>query len=228
MVRLAARTEAIIFVCMSVGMPGVTKTNYVEFYMRLALLESIKGAYISVDGEPAPYTLEQVRQHAGLKVNVGYEYPSSWWARILHHQQGDIDQKHETETTWGECRRHKPCSDEHYIEIYQKCGPVVAALVEMLTKPEKRDFRNKRYLARLEAGPPELMLIKIADRVDNLNSLKDADWSKDRLQYYLEDSQRIWDIAYKRHMGRQAKLLLPGMTALAELLTKEEQCTQHT
>ena len=114
------------------------------------------------------------------------------------------------------------CGDEYYTEIYEKCGPVVAALVEMLTKPEKRHFRNKRYLARIEAGPPELLLIKIADRVDNLSSLQGAGWSRDRLLYYLEDSQRIWDIAHKRHMGKQARHLIPKMTALAELLTEED------
>jgi hypothetical protein len=57
------KSEAIIFMCMAVGMPGITKKNYEEFYSRVTLSNLIYDI-------PTVFTIEDVASHIGLTTNV--------------------------------------------------------------------------------------------------------------------------------------------------------------
>jgi GTP pyrophosphokinase len=76
-------------------------------------------------------------------------------------------------------------------EIAEACGDTVAHYVELLTKekaPPGVDKRpiNRRYIRRIAEASHEALLIKLADRLDNLRSLALIDdWEK-RKKYLLE------------------------------------------
>ena len=76
-------------------------------------------------------------------------------------------------------------------EIAEACGDTVAYYVELLTKekaPSDADKRpiNRRYIRRIADTSREALLIKLADRLDNLRSLQWLDdWDK-RKKYLLE------------------------------------------
>jgi len=93
--RLTQSTENLIFLTMVVGMGSITEDNYKEFYKRVALYEGLRGPvqlrlndgghYVEV-----PYTLEDIRQHIGLRTNVSEEKPAAWRKRILESWEHDL------------------------------------------------------------------------------------------------------------------------------------------
>lgn len=76
-------------------------------------------------------------------------------------------------------------------EIQEICGDTVAHFVELLTKekisdPEAKRQATRRYLQRIAADSHEVLLLKLADRLDNLRSVAlIPDWEK-RRKYLLE------------------------------------------
>ena len=93
--RLTQSTENLIFLTMVVGMGSITEGNYKEFYKRVALFERLRspvrvklndgGKYVD-----DPYTLEDIRQHIGLRTNVSEEKPAAWRKRILESWEHDL------------------------------------------------------------------------------------------------------------------------------------------
>jgi len=57
------KSESIIFMCMAVGIPGITEKNYEEFYFRVTLSNLIYDI-------PTVFTIEDVASHIGLTTNV--------------------------------------------------------------------------------------------------------------------------------------------------------------
>ena len=103
-----------------------------------------------------------------------------------------------------ELRRHEPellCaallhdvvedSSVREADVRRAFGHTVAHYVGLLTKEKAHDPKEKReitrrYLKRIEAHSPEAMLLKLADRLDNLRSLEEMpDWDK-RNKYIRE------------------------------------------
>ena len=69
-------TRALTFHAMSIGMREITKKNWKEFFIRVAALEAVEGAFLhGFDEEekksfPRPITKEDVVNHIGLATNV--------------------------------------------------------------------------------------------------------------------------------------------------------------
>jgi (p)ppGpp synthase/HD superfamily hydrolase len=95
----------------------------------------------------------------------------------------------------------------YYERIYHECGVRAAGYTDLMSKPRDRAFRNKRYKARLLTGPPAVMLIKLADRIDNLEGVRHAGWAPRRLQAYAADSADLYRIACAMPLRKQAAWL---------------------
>lgn len=76
--------------------------------------------------------------------------------------------------------------------LEESFGPRVRDLVDHLTKPpaepEAKPARDRAYFARLAAGPPEALLIKAADRVDNLRDVLVARWTEAKKREYCREA----------------------------------------
>ncbi|MEP7199182.1 MAG: HD domain-containing protein [Chloroflexota bacterium] len=76
-------------------------------------------------------------------------------------------------------------------EIQETCGDTVAHFVELLTKeklddPDAKRLATRAYLQRIAVDSEEVLLLKLADRLDNLRSVAVIpDWEK-RRKYLLE------------------------------------------
>ncbi|MAG27860.1 hypothetical protein CMI47_20225 [Candidatus Pacearchaeota archaeon] len=122
-----------------------------------------------------------------------------------------------------------------YQRIYRECGPTVAAYVDLLSKPAEKHYRNKRYLATLSVAPPGVLMIKLADRIDNLQGLSVGGWKEERVRHYLEDSETLYRLAVDRGFRREAAFLkAPILVEELELRSlsvpgnhkEEENCVQ--
>ncbi len=121
-------------------------------------------------------------------------------------------------------------------EIQETCGDTVAHFVELLTKEksmasEDKRLATRRYLQRIAADSPEVVLLKLADRLDNLRSVAlIPDWDK-RRKYLLETYWQYLPMAqrsgeffyaqykqlmadYMRHESDQLKLNLDDFPEL--------------
>ena len=94
--RFSPLTNCFIWATMSVGMGTITKENHGEFWLRLNLLERIRGPFISKkteEGEgwePRFITLEEVEAHIGLGTNVSQESWASWTKRQMASWRSDV------------------------------------------------------------------------------------------------------------------------------------------
>jgi hypothetical protein len=93
--RLTQSTEKLIFLTMVVGLGRITESNYQEFYKRIALFERLRGCVRVKKSDCGgfvddPYTLEDIRLHIGLVVNVSDEKPDAWRKRILKSWEHDL------------------------------------------------------------------------------------------------------------------------------------------
>jgi hypothetical protein len=84
--RVSPTTFCLIFAAMVVQLGEITEANVDEWFRRLSTLENTHGAYRTRrDGDlnmPHPYTLDEVRAHIGLCVNVADVSPRKWDAQI--------------------------------------------------------------------------------------------------------------------------------------------------
>jgi GTP pyrophosphokinase len=82
-----------------------------------------------------------------------------------------------------------PCTES---EIARRFGPRVAALVRWVTK--QPGAVKADYLASLVKAPPQAVLVKLADRVSNVQELQRMPWRFQR-RYYLETVAYIMPLA---------------------------------
>lgn len=84
--RQSPTTFCLIFASMLVGLGEITEANAEEWHRRISKIESIHGTYRTRrEGDmnmPHPYTMEEIRAHIGLKVNVADVSPRKWDAQI--------------------------------------------------------------------------------------------------------------------------------------------------
>lgn len=107
-----------------------------------------------------------------------------------------------------------------YEQIFTQCGSVVAAQVDVLTKPAKpKHFRNKRYQAKLALGPKDVIVVKLADRIDNLNSISSSKWDIVKILNYVKDSVQLYEIACQRQLYPEAQLLLTSIMLVQTYIT---------
>ncbi|WP_043618185.1 HD domain-containing protein [Nonomuraea candida] len=82
-----------------------------------------------------------------------------------------------------------PCTEA---DLAQRFGPEVAALVRWVTRP--RGGAKADHLASLAKAPPRAVLVKLADRVSNVQELQRMPWRFQR-RYYLETVSSIVPLA---------------------------------
>ena len=79
-------------------------------------------------------------------------------------------------------------------EITEKFGESVASGVLALTKDSRLDKAEQmpRSLMRIQAQPPEIALVKLADRITNLQP-PPPDWTPEKCARYLQEARTIYD-----------------------------------
>ena len=102
-------------------------------------------------------------------------------------------------------------------EVQETCGDSVAHWVELLTKekvadPDEKRRATRHYLWRIAEDSPEVLLLKLADRLDNLRSvgvLPDPDKQR---KYLLETYWQYLPIAQRggAYFYEQYKALVAG------------------
>ena len=94
-------THALIMISMSVGLGGITRKNWHEWWARASLTQDVNGAPMH-DGKGAPWFLtpEDVQAHIGLTVNVSRETRAQW----LQRWDDDLDQRAYVAECWEEKR----------------------------------------------------------------------------------------------------------------------------
>jgi hypothetical protein len=69
--RMHPTTFLLGFSAVQTGIPEITKSNWPEAYVRLAMVEAVYGAFrVDEEKNPFPITVEEVKAHIGLRVNV--------------------------------------------------------------------------------------------------------------------------------------------------------------
>lgn len=81
-------TNALIWGSMGIGMGQITEDNYHEFWMRMLIDDALNGFRITdVDDtgkrKPRAVTLEEVREHIGLRTNVTKETKTWMYNKLL-------------------------------------------------------------------------------------------------------------------------------------------------
>ena len=97
-----------------------------------------------------------------------------------------------------------PCTVE---DVRQAFGDRVAAMVGWVTKPEPTEGADRKaakeaYLSRLRDAPDDAVLVKLADRVSNVQTLRNLRLPKQR-QYYAETVRYIMPLAVQRQWWAQ-------------------------
>ena len=107
--RMAYDTEALIFMTISVGMGCITEENWEQFYKRTAIAETAFGTFLrkrhKETGElvDVPITPDIVRDHIGLRCNVGHETDAVFYKRI----RGILTEKAERQLRWWKEEQEK-------------------------------------------------------------------------------------------------------------------------
>ena len=102
-------------------------------------------------------------------------------------------------------------------EVQETCGDSVAHWVELLTKekvedPDEKRRATRRYLWRIAEDSPEVLLLKLADRLDNLRSVSVLPDPDKRRKYLLETYWQYLPIAQRggAYFYEQYKALVAG------------------
>ena len=114
-------------------------------------------------------------------------------------------------------------------QVRERFGAEVTELVDRLTKPEPaapdaeaKAARDVAYFARLQQGPEEAVLVKLADRVDNLRDVLRANWSEDKKRRYAREALEEIVPLGEEEWPRQAAQLKREAEALLEALERGE------
>ena len=97
-----------------------------------------------------------------------------------------------------------PCTID---DVRRAFGARVAEMVAWVTKPEPaagvdRKAAKEAYLSRLQDAPDDAVLVKLADRVSNVQTLRNLRLPKQR-QYYAETVRYIMPLAAQRQWWAQ-------------------------
>ena len=75
-------------------------------------------------------------------------------------------------------------------------SPQVAHGVDLLTKRKNQPIRE--YLQRIKEGPKDISLIKMCDRITNLQK-PPSSWTSEKIAEYLEESKIILEMLGSSH-----------------------------
>jgi (p)ppGpp synthase/HD superfamily hydrolase len=93
-------------------------------------------------------------------------------------------------------------------EVRERFGDRVAGLVDWVTKPapsegQTREETRAAYLARLRSAPDDALLVKLADRLSNVQRLDTHPRPEKRRSYYQETVRSIVPLAQSHPWFRQ-------------------------
>jgi (p)ppGpp synthase/HD superfamily hydrolase len=128
--------------------------------------------------EPVPYAEHLVETLDVLVNGVGVTDCDVLIAALLHDVVEDT-----------------PCTED---EVRTRFGPRVATLVGWVTKGEDR----VGYLRSLRDAPPDALLVKLADRVSNVQHLENFAYVDKRGRYYRETVEHILPLADRHEWFR--------------------------
>lgn len=89
------RTQAMIWMCLHIGIGEITEKNYREYWTRVYAWESALGASIrDGQGNPVPLSLSDVHDYIGLTTNVfPKESEAKFAAKLWRILKGDAERK---------------------------------------------------------------------------------------------------------------------------------------
>lgn len=104
-------------------------------------------------------------------------------------------------------------------DIRREFGDRVGDLVKDLTNDESlpRAEKKAQMIERMRGAAPEAMLIKLADRFDNLGDLPAMPWEDERKTQYVQEGKRL---LASIQAGREQRLLEAEAWSLPEWLTR--------
>lgn len=125
---------------------------------------------------------------------------------------------------------HDACEDSDLTldALEAELGPRVRALVDHLTKPvfggeEDKVARDQVYWERLASGPAEAVLVKAADRIDNLRDVVKALWPEEKKRRYAEEARaKLLPLARERCPERVAAQLAETIADVERRLERGE------
>jgi len=87
-------------------------------------------------------------------------------------------------------------TDVEWKEIMYRYGNEVAAGVDLMTKGTG-PYSNKRYVARLALAPAWVQAVKLADRIDNIQTLVygPEGWDRGRVDHYIKGAENLIKMA---------------------------------
>jgi guanosine-3',5'-bis(diphosphate) 3'-pyrophosphohydrolase len=123
---------------------------------------------------------------------------------VLVHGAGVTDPEILQATVLHDVVEDTPCTID---DVRRAFGDRVAELVGWVTKPEPgegadRTAVKEAYLSRLRDAPDDAVLVKLADRVSNVQTLRNLRLPKQR-QYYAETVRYIIPLAAQRKWWAQ-------------------------
>jgi hypothetical protein len=75
-------TEGLIWMTLSVGLPGI-HTKYVDkFVERAAALQAVQGGWLATSDGKILITEEDIRAHEGMRTNVSFENDAKFYAKL--------------------------------------------------------------------------------------------------------------------------------------------------
>jgi (p)ppGpp synthase/HD superfamily hydrolase len=90
-------------------------------------------------------------------------------------------------------------------ELQQTFTPEVAHGVDLLSK--RKDQPIQEYLQKIKDGPKDIALIKMCDRITNLQK-PPASWTSEKIAEYLEESKIILEMLGNSHIYAANRLKL--------------------
>ncbi len=164
-----------------------------ELYQKAMKFAGEKHRHQKVPGTGANYLLHL--SNVAMEVLIAYHHVSSFdldfavQVAILH------DTIEDTEATYEEIR-----------EVF---GEAVAEGVQALTKNDQLATKQEKMmdsLSRIKAQPKEVGMVKLADRITNLQP-PPANWSKDKIDAYHEEAKLIAVELVGKHSYLNQRLL---------------------
>lgn len=89
--------------------------------------------------------------------------------------------------------------------IRKEFGIAVADGVDALSKKKCLSFKMRNYLNKIKAQPKEIWIVKLADRITNLQS-PPSNWNSKKIEKYLEDSIMILEMLKEKSDYLAARL----------------------
>lgn len=104
-----ARTQAIIWMCLHIGIGEITERNAEEYWTRTYAWETALGASMrDGEGNPVPLTLPDVRAYVGLTTNVFPKESEAAFAKKLWQiLKGDAQRKIKWAESTDECEARR-------------------------------------------------------------------------------------------------------------------------